>query len=61
MTYLVRKERLDYTVVDRFHAKDMASAERKAKQWFPEVKLTQDKHFRYGQAGEFLVTILSQA
>jgi hypothetical protein len=61
MTYLVRKERLDQTVVDRFHAKDMASAERKAKQWLPEVKLTPGVHFRYGQVGEFLVTILSQA
>jgi hypothetical protein len=61
MTYLVRKERLDQTVVDRFHAQDMASAERKAKEWLPEVKLTQDRHFRYGQVGGFLVTILSQA
>jgi len=61
MTYLVRKERLDQTVVDRFIAKDMASAERKALEWDSKIKLSQGVHFRYGKAGKFLVTILSQA
>jgi hypothetical protein len=61
MTYLVRKERLDHTAVDRFLAMDMASAERKCQEYLPGVKLSAGKHFRIGTQENFQVTVLSQA
>ena len=58
MTYLVRLEEPDHTVIKRKMVNDMASAERQAKQWVMGVKLTNEKIFRWGRVGEFQVTIL---
>lgn len=63
MQYLVRRERHDFTPVERFTAKDMDSAVRKIQEWDPQVKMTSGNHFRYGfdSNTEFLYTILSQS
>jgi len=58
MTYLVRLEEPDHTVIKRVTVNDMASAERQAKQWVMGVTLTNEKIFRWGRVGEFQVTIL---
>ena len=56
--YLVRKETLGHEVLQRFMARDMASAERKAQEWCPGVRLTRDSIFRHGYVDETQVTIL---
>ena len=63
MQYLVRRERTDLTVVERFMAKDMDSAVRKVREWDSQVKLTAGEHFRYGfgVSTDFVYTILSQS
>ena len=63
MQYLVRRERSDFSPVERFTAQDMDSAVRKVQEWDPQVKLTSGNHFRYGfgVTTEFLYTILSQS
>lgn len=63
MQYLVRRERTDLSVVERFMAKDMDSAVHKVREWDPQVKLTAGEHFRYGfgVSTDFVYTILSQS